>query len=90
MDEREYVEHIRRAAVEYADWLGSIARDDGQLQRWSDAKLQLSPFTQIALCDAWLNSTQNAKPEPLEAEGAFPAPELPETEHDATASILGL
>jgi hypothetical protein len=90
MTEHEYVEHIRRAAVDYTDWLSSAAPDNGQLQRWSDTKLMLSPFTQTALCDAWLNSTHNAKYEPLAAECAFPAPELPETEHDALASILGL
>jgi len=90
MDEREYVERIRRAAIEYTDWIGSVAPDNGQLQRWSDTKIMLSPFTQTALCDAWLNSAQNAKSEPLAAEEAFPAPELPETEHGALASIPGL
>jgi hypothetical protein len=56
MTEREYVEHIRKAADFYLREIigGSSGVNTPGDRVWENAKLMLSPHTAIALCDAWL------------------------------------
>lgn len=55
MNEREYVETIRKAAEEYLEEIHGPGPEDAKpIRRWYIMKQDLSPHTAIALCDAWL------------------------------------
>lgn len=61
MTEADYVLTIRDAAQRYVDVIRDPERvDAGQahLLHWMAIKEKLSPFTAIALCDAWLQMVE--------------------------------
>ena len=54
MDEAAYVEHIRMRAKQYLAELSADSITQPTVSNWEYTKLALSPYTFIAMCDAWL------------------------------------
>lgn len=62
MTEREYVEFLRQRASSYVD---TLANGGGETKpsiktveawnSWDNARGQISPFTLISMCEAWLD-----------------------------------
>jgi hypothetical protein len=67
MTEPEYVKLLRDAAQAYVDWLpvfsgsqGSACIGNTPVLEWHHAKMQLSPFTLLELCEFWLKHNPDA------------------------------
>ena len=67
MTEREYVEILRQAAIDYIEiigresWEARKVGDGVKIDRWGKLLSQMSPHTFARLADAWLEKTAGNK-----------------------------